>query len=167
MSHICRFFTDVLLQLLLFKTVKMTELRTYHYVNTFSLTWIHLTGRRPPLQDPPSLRCRLWLSLTTITPRCGVWAGTSPAPCWPLPGMTAVFASGKVGAYCYCLAFILLTAILKGVFVHLCNISFQICINNDSCQVLSNSGWCIVGIRKINFNNRFSKHLSCSVDCCS
>lgn len=54
------------------------------------------TGRRARPRDLPGWRCRLWLSLTTTTLRCGAWAGTSPARCWPPRGTTAASDSGKV-----------------------------------------------------------------------
>lgn len=114
-----------------------------------------MTGKRAPLQDPPSLKCRLWLSLTTITPRCGVWAGTSPAPYWPPPGMMAVCASGKVGGFisccCWlliCFPFILVLWANKAVFCKLClkRQFSQRWVNSDSHQALTDFGWCIVGI---------------------
>lgn len=70
--------------------------QSFQFLGCVLITVIHRTGRTARLRDPPSLRCRLWLSLTTTTLRCGAWAGTSPARCWPLPGTTAACASGKV-----------------------------------------------------------------------
>lgn len=82
--------------------VRFLHLHIKHRTMFFHLRYypvMHWTGRRARLQDQQSLRCRSWLSSTTTTLRCGVWAGTSPAPCWRHPGMTAACASGKVRSY--------------------------------------------------------------------
>lgn len=69
---------------------------SFQYQVCVLIVALHQAGRRARLRDLPSLRCRLWLSSTTTTLRCGAWAGTSPARCWPPLGTTAAWDSGKV-----------------------------------------------------------------------